>query len=208
MKIKVYNQNKEEVKEIGLPKEIFEIEVNPDLLSQVVLSQQANRRRHIAKVKDRSEVRGGGRKPWRQKGTGRARHGSNRSPIWRGGGVTFGPNPDKVFKKIVPKKMSRKALFMVLSAKVKENCLIVLDKLDFDKPKTKEMAKIINRFFEKKTGLVVLSKMNKNLILSIRNINKVDSVQAKDLNALDLLSSKYIMISENGIKKIKETFLK
>jgi len=208
MKIKVYNQNKEEVKEITLPKEIFEVEVNPDLLHQVVFSQQANRRRHIAKVKDRSEVRGGGRKPWRQKGTGRARHGSNRSPIWRGGGVTFGPNTDKVFKKIVPKKMSRKALFMVLSAKVKDNCLFVLDKLEFDKPKTKEMAEVIEKFFEKKTGLVVLSKMNKNLILSIRNINKVNPVQAKDLNALDLLNSKYIMISENGINKIKETFLK
>jgi large subunit ribosomal protein L4 len=207
MKIKVYNQNKEKVKEIVLPKEIFEIEVNPDLIHQVVLSQQGNRRRKIAKVKDRSEVRGGGKKPWRQKGTGRARHGSNRSPIWKGGGVTFGPNTDKVFKRIIPKKMSRKALFMVLSAKVKEDCIFVLDKLDFTKPNTKAMAEITNKFFEKSSGLVVLSGMNNNLILSTRNINKVDPIQARELNALDLLSYKYVLISEKGIGKIKETFL-
>ncbi len=208
MKTKVYNQKKEEIGETELPKEIFEVEMNPDLLHQVVLSQQSNRRRKIAKVKDRSEKRGGGRKPWRQKGTGRARHGSIRSPLWRGGGVTFGPNTEKVFKKIIPKQMKRKALFMVLSAKAKDNCILVLDKLEFEKPKTKAMAEIINKFFVKSSGLVVFSKMNKNLILSVRNINKVDPVQAKDLTALDLLNYKYLLISEAGIKKIKQTFLK
>lgn len=208
MKIKVFNQKKEEIGETELPKEIFEVEMNPDLVHQVVLSQQSNRRRKIAKVKDRSEKRGGGRKPWRQKGTGRARHGSIRSPLWRGGGVTFGPNPEKVFKKAIPKKMSRKALFMVLSTKAKDKMIFVLDKLEFEKPKTKAMAEIIQRFFSKDSGLVVFSKMNKNLILSVRNINKVDSIQAKDLNALDLLNYKYILISEAGIEKIKKTFLK
>jgi large subunit ribosomal protein L4 len=207
MKIKVFNQNKEAIKEIELPKEIFEIETNSDLIHQVVLVQRANRRQKTAKTKDRSEVRGGGKKPWRQKGTGRARHGSIRSPLWRGGGVTFGPNLEKVFKKRIPRKMRIKALFMVLSAKAKENLFLVLDKLEFEKPKTKKMAEILNKLFLKDgSGLIVLSKMNKNLILSIRNISGVNSIQAKDLNVLDLLSYKYVLISEAGIKKIRETF--
>ena len=209
MKIKVFNQNKEEKGEIELPKEIFEIEVNSDLIYQVVLAQRGNRRQGTAQAKMRGEVRGGGRKPWRQKGTGRARHGSTRSPLWRGGGVTFGPRADKNYKKRIPKKMGRKALFMVLSAKAKENLILVLDKLEFEKPKTKQMAEILNKLFLKQgSGLIALSKIDKNLILSIRNISKTDSIQAKDLNALDLLSYKYLVISEAGIKKIKETFLK
>lgn len=207
MKIKVFNQNKEAVKEIELPREIFEVEVNSDLIHQVVLVQSANRRQKIAKVKDRSEVRGGGKKPWRQKGTGRSRHGSIRSPLWKGGGVTFGPRSEKVLKKRIPKKMRIKALFMVLSAKAKENLVLVLDKLEFKKPKTKKMAEILNKLFLKDgSGLVVLSKMDKNLILSIRNIAGVNPIQAKDLNVLDLLSCKYVLISEAGIKKIRETF--
>jgi len=209
MFVKRYNQKGEVVGETELPKEIFEVPFNSDLVHQVVLVQRTNRRQKIAKTKDRSEVRGGGRKPWRQKGTGRARHGSIRSPLWKGGGVTFGPNLEKVFKRKIPKKMRIKALAMVLSAKAKENLLLVLDKLDFDKPKTKKMAEILNKLFLKDgSGLVVLSKMNKNLILSIRNISGVSSIQAKDLNVLDLLSHKYVLISESGIKKIKQTFLK
>jgi large subunit ribosomal protein L4 len=209
MKVKVFNKNKEEVGEVELVKEIFEIEINSDLIHQVVLAQQGNRRQGTAQAKMRGEVRGGGRKPWRQKGTGRARHGSTRSPLWRGGGVTFGPRGDRDYKKRVPKKMSRKALFMVLSAKAKENLILVLDNLKFEKPKTKQMVEILNKLFLKQgSGLVVLSKIDKNLILSIRNIAKTDSIQAKDLNALDLLSYKYLVISEAGIKKIKETFMK
>lgn len=207
MKVKVFNQNKEAVREIELPKEIFEIEANSDLIHQVVLVQRANRRQKTAKTKDRSEVRGGGKKPWRQKGTGRARHGSIRSPLWKGGGVTFGPNSEKVLKKRIPRKMRIKALFMVLSAKAKENLVLVLDKLEFKKPKTKKMAEILNKLFLKDgSGLIVLSKMDKNLILSIRNISGVSSIQAKDLNVLDLLSYKYVLISEAGVKKIRETF--
>lgn len=207
MKVKLYNQNKEEIGEVELPKKIFEVAMNTDLLHQVVLSQTANRRRHIAKVKERSEKRGGGRKPWRQKGTGRARHGSIRSPLWRGGGVTFGPNTDKVYKKTIPLKIKRKALFMVLSAKAREGMVLVLDSLKFNKPKTKDMAKILNKLFGRDSRLVVLSGMDKNLILSMRNIVKTNSIQAKDLNALDLLTAKHVLISEKGIKKIKDTFL-
>lgn len=209
MKIKVYNQKKEEIEEIELLKEIFEIKLNTDLVHQVVLVQMANQRQGSAKAKTRAEVRGGGRKPWRQKGTGRARVGSIRSPIWRGGGVTFGPIAEKVFKKRIPKKMRRKALFMVLSVKAKENLLLVLDKLEIEKPKTKEMAKVLNKLFLKKgSGLIVLPKINKSIILSVKNIPKTGTIQAKDLNVLDLLSYKYLVMPKEAIKIIKETFLR
>jgi len=213
MKVKLYNQNKEEIGKVELPPEVFAVEVNSDLIHQVVLSQRSNRRQGTAQAKIRSEVRGGGRKPWRQKGTGRARHGSTRSPLWRGGGVTFGPRTDKNYKKIIPLKMKRKALLMVLSAKAKEGMILVIDKLKFDSPadgpKTKKMSIVLNKLFLKEgSGILVLSKMNKNLILSIRNIPKTMSIQAKDLNALDLLNYKYVVISKAGIKKIKDTFVK
>ncbi len=190
-------------------KEIFEIKLNTDLVHQVVLAQTANQRQGSAKVKTRAEKRGGGRKPWRQKGTGRARVGSIRSPIWRGGGVTFGPTTEKVFKKRIPKKMRRKALFMVLSVKAKENLLLVLDKLEIEKPKTKVMAKVLNKLFLKKgSGLIVLPEINKNVILSVKNIPKTGTIQAKDLNVLDLLSYKYLIMPKDAIKIIKETFLR
>jgi len=208
MNTKVYNQKGEEVGEIELPKEIFEIKMNTDLVHQVVLAQMANRRQKSAKAKDRSEVRGGGRKPWRQKGTGRARHGSIRSPLWRGGGVTFGPRIEKIFKKKISKKMRRKSLFMVLSQKVKDNLLLVLDDLKIEKPKTKTMTEILNKLFLKKgSGLIVLSKLDKIIILSSRNIPKAQTIQARDLNVLDLLSFKYVLVSKGAIEVIKETFL-
>lgn len=209
MIVKVLNQKGKEVGEARLPKEIFEVKMNPDLVHQVVLVQMANRRQISAKVKTRAEVRGGGRKPWRQKGTGRARVGSIRSPIWRGGGVTFGPTTEKVFKKKIPKKMRRKALFMVLSAKAKENLLLVLDKLEIEKAKTKAMAEILNKLFLKKgSGLVVLLQKDENIIKATRNIPKTATMQAKDLNVLDLLSYKYLVIPREAIKIIKDTFLK
>lgn len=208
MKVKVYNQKREEIEEIELLKEIFEIKLNTDLVHQVVLVQTANKRQASAKAKTRGEVSGGGRKPWRQKGTGRARVGSIRSPLWRGGGVTFGPIAEKVFKKRIPKKMRRKALFMVLSVKAKENLLLVLDKLEVEKPNTKAMVKVLNKLFLKKgSGLVVLPKMDKSVILSINNIPKTSTIQAKDLNVLDLLSYKYLVITKETIKIIKDTFL-
>lgn len=207
MKTKLYNQNKEEVGDINLPKEIFELEVNSDLVHQVVLSQQSNRRQNTAKAKGRGEVKGGGRKPWRQKGTGRARHGSIRSPLWRGGGVTFGPTTEKNYKRVIPKKIRRKAVLQILSAKAKENVVLVLDKFDIKEIKTKDMAESISKLF-KGSGLIVLPKMDKNIILSTRNIAKVDTIQAKDLNALDLLNYKYVILLKDSIDVIKKTFVK
>ena len=209
MKAIVYNQEGKEVGQALLPKEIFNVSVNPDLVHQVVVSQMANRRQVLAHTKGRGEVRGGGRKPWRQKGTGRARVGSIRSPLWRGGGVTFGPTKERVFKKKIPKKMRRKALFMVLSGKVKNNLLILLDKLKLDQPKAKLMAEIFKKLpCKNESSLIALPELNKNLILAARNIPDIETIQAKDLNALDLLSFKYLIMPKEAIKLVKETFLK
>ena len=214
MKLPVYNQTGEEVGTTLLPKEIFGVEVNPDLVHQVVVSQMANRRRVIAHTKGRGEVRGGGRKPWRQKGTGRARHGSIRSPLWRGGGVTFGPTKERVFKKKIPKKMRRKAFFMVLSGKVKNNLLIVLDELKLEKAKTKFLTKLIENWklkienFKEGSVLITLPDYDKNLILAARNLPEVDTIWARNLNVLDLLTFKYLIMPKESIKVIKETFLK
>ncbi len=212
MKISTYNQQAEKQNSISLPKEIFEISLNSDLIHQVAVSQTANRRKVIAHTKDRGEVSGGGRKPWRQKGTGRARHGSRRSPIWKGGGVAFGPTKERNFKKIIPKKIRRKALFMVLSQKLKDNELIVLNELKIENPKTKEIAEVINRqllIVKGKIGesvLIALPDVNKNVILSARNIPKTTVIFAKDLNVLDLLNHKYLIMPEQSIEIIKTTF--
>jgi len=214
MKIDTYNQDGEKVGQVLLPKEIFEVPINPDLVHQVVICQMANKRKTIAHTKTRAEVSGGGRKPWRQKGSGRARHGSIRSPIWKGGGVTFGPRKEKIFKKKIPKKMRRKALFMVLSAKAKENLLLVLDKLEIKEPKTKLMAKILENLrskiegFKKGSVLIALPKVDKKVILAARNIPKTNTTLAQDLNVLDLLSFKYLILPKESIKVVETTFLR
>jgi len=210
----VYDVSGKEVSSVKLAPEIFNVKMNHNLIYQVATSQMANRRKVIAHTKDRSEVRGGGRKPWRQKGTGRARHGSIRSPLWRGGGVTFGPTTARVFKKEIPKKMRRLAFFMVISAKAKNNFLILLDELKIEKPKTKLMDEIIKNLklkiknFGDGSVLIALPEMDKNLILAMRNLANVETIQAKDLNALDLLSFKYLLMPKETIKVIKETFKK
>jgi len=209
MKINVYNQEGKEIGTTLLPKEIFEAKLNPDLIYQVVVSQMSNRRKVIAHTKDRSEVRGGGKKPWQQKGLGRARHGSIRSPLWRHGGITFGPRKERVFKKKIPKNMKRLALFMVLTAKAKNNLLILLDKLKLEKAKTKQMSEILKKLpFKKESALIALPEYNKNIILAARNLPDVMTLQVKDLNAVDLLSFKYLIMPKEAIKLIKETFLK
>lgn len=191
-----------------LPSEVFGVELNHDLVHQVALSQMANRRQVIANTKGRGEVRGGGKKPWRQKGTGRARHGSTRSPIWRGGGITFGPTKERVFKKKINQKMRRKALLMVLSEKAKNNFLILLDKLEIEKAKTKLMAKILKSLPIKGSRLIALPGMDKKTVLAARNLEGTLIAQAKDLNVLDLLNSKYLLMPKESIKVIKETFVK
>jgi len=209
MLIKTYNQNGEQAGQIKLPSEVFGVKINSDLIYQVAVSQMANRRKIIAHTKGRGEVRGGGRKPWRQKGTGRARAGSIRSPIWRGGGVTFGPTKERVFKKKINKKMKRKALLMVFSGKAKNDLLIVLDSVKMEKPKTKLMAEMIKKLpCAGKNTLFVLAGMDKNVIRAAANLPAIETKQAKDLSALDLLNFKYLLMSKEAIKIIKETFVK
>jgi len=207
MKIPVYSQEGKELNQTLLPKDIFDVKANPDLIHQVAISQMANRRKVIAHTKMRSEVSGGGKKPWRQKGTGRARHGSTRSPIWRHGGIAFGPRKERVFKKKINRKMKRKALFMVLSAKAKNNLLFVLDALDVKEAKTKVMAGIMSKLPLKGSALLALPKFDKNVFQAVKNLPNVSAVEARNLNVLDLLSSKYLIIPRESIKVIKENFL-
>jgi len=185
-----------------LPKEITGMKVNSSLIHQVVVSQMANRRKNIAHTKDRSEKRGGGRKPWRQKGTGRARHGSIRSPLWKGGGVTFGPRKEKNYSKKIPLKMKRKAVLMVLAAKAENDLILFKEALKASK--TKELAELM----PKDNCLIVLGVYDRNLVLASRNIPNLKVMEAKELNALDLLSYKHVVLDKEAVKVIKQTFLK
>lgn len=212
MKIEVYNTKGKKTEDtVNLPKEIFEVPMNTDLVHQVLISQMANKRQISAHTKTRGEVSGSGIKPWRQKGTGRARHGSKRSPIWPGGGIAHGPRNDKVLQREIPKKMRRKALFMVLSEKAKNSDLIVLEPFDFaqGKPKTKEMAMILKNLpFGGKSVLIALPDYDKNIVLSARNIMKTKIDSARNLNVLDLMNTKYLLLTKESIKAIESTFAK
>lgn len=211
MKTIVYNQKGEKVEEMDLPAEIFGVKLNSNLLHQVAVSQMSNKRQSNAHTKGRGDVRGGGKKPWKQKGTGRARHGSRRSPIWIGGGVTFGPINEENYKKVIPKKMKRKAFFMVLSEKFRNKTLIVVDNIKIKEIKTKEMVQILNILFkklklEKAKTFIALPEYNENIIKSVRNIENFRTIQSKDLNILDLLNSKYLIMPQKSIKVLLETF--
>lgn len=207
MNFPLYNQKAENIGTTELPDSIFGVESNKDLLYQVVTSQMANKRQVLAHAKTRTEVRGGGKKPWRQKGTGRARHGSIRSPIWKGGGVTFGPTKERNFKKKVNKKMARKALVVSLSEKARNSNIIVVDNISLNMPKTKEVAEIL-KLFKNKLGnlgslLIVSSLTDKNLYRAAKNIQKVGVVWAKNLNSLMVLSYKNLMILQDAVDTIK-----
>jgi len=209
MKIDVYNQVGEVTGNVTLPKDIFEVEFNADLVHQVSVSLSANKRQVSAHSRTRSEVSGGGKKPWRQKGTGRARHGSIRSPLWKGGGVTHGPRKDRIFEVEIPKKMRRKALFMVLSEKAKNNQLVILDKIELENGKTKEMVKSLAKLpCNNQATLIALSSYDKKVFMASRNIKKTSIEDARNLNVLDLLTYKYLLITKESIKTIENTFAK
>jgi large subunit ribosomal protein L4 len=210
MKIDVYNQKGEKTGTADLPAEIFNVKFNSDLVRQVLAVQLTNARQISAHTKGRGEVRGGGKKPWRQKGTGRARHGSIRSPLWKGGGATFGPTKERNFKLKINKKMKRQALFMVLSSKRKDDELVLVDDLKVAEPKTKLAVSIFNNL---KSGtkknldkgmLVVLAKKDENFIRAARNISYLKTAPADSLNIVDLLSFRYLVMSKEAIGVIKE----
>lgn len=210
----VYNQEGEEVGKVNLPADVFGLEINQDLICQAVNAQRANAREVIAHTKDRSEVSGGGKKPWRQKGTGRARHGSNRSPIWKGGGVTFGPTNERVFTQKINKKMKQKSLLMALSSKVKDEEIILLDKLDLTEAKTKKMAEILNKLKNgakkdiDKGVLIVLPAVDQKIITASRNLPKIKTIQADSLNIYDILNYHYLLMPKKSIKVIQEFYIK
>ena len=215
METKVYNQKGKSVGAYELPARIFEVPANLDVIHRALIAQLSNQRQPVAHTKTRGEVRGGGIKPWRQKGTGRARHGSIRSPIWAGGGVTFGPRSDRSYKIKINKKEKQKALFMVLSSKVKDAEMALVENLSLSEPKTKTMSEVLKAVFSgafkaerlKKT-LIVVSKNDNNAELSARNLPVVKAVKADSLNIYDLLSHKYLIMSQEAAAVIDQTYKK
>ncbi|MDY6826451.1 MAG: 50S ribosomal protein L4 [Bacillota bacterium] len=204
-KISLYNKEGEQVDEIEVQAALFGAPLKKGALHQVVVSQAARRRQGTASSKDRSEVRGGGSKPWPQKGTGRARHGSTRSPIWAGGGVVFGPQP-RDFGTKVPKKMRRAALKTALSDKVNEGKLMVVDDFGVDAPQTKKVVAILDKLKISGGALLVSAAPDNNLNLASRNLPKVKTILARQLNVLDILTYNYLVMSREALQQVEEVF--
>ena len=201
--VDVYNTQREVVGQLELKDDIFAVEVKPHVLHEVVLYQLAKRRAGTAKVKGRSEISGGGKKPWRQKGTGRARAGTNRSPLWRGGGIVHGPQPRSYLMRI-PKKVRRSALKMALTQKLLDQQMTVLDQFQLERIKTKDFAGILNRFELKKT-LVVLGQADVVVERSARNIPNVKVLRYEGLNVYDLLNYHSVLLTQASVGKIEES---
>lgn len=202
-KVALFNQNGSQVGEVELNDAVFGIEPNEHVLFEAIIMQRASLRQGTHKVKGRSEVRGGGRKPWRQKGTGRARQGSIRSPQWRGGGTVFGPVPRSYSYKL-PKKVRRLAIKSALSSKVKENNILVLDALSFDAPKTKDFIAVLKNLSVDKKALVVTDGLNENVVLSARNIPGVTVVEATGVNVLDVVNHDQLIMTKSAVEKVEE----
>ena len=202
--VAVYNMEGKEVGTIELNDAVFGVEVNEHLVHMAVVQQLANNRQGTQKAKTRSEVSGGGRKPWRQKGTGHARQGSTRSPQWTGGGVVFAPTPrDYSFK--MNKKEKRAALKSALTSRVEAKKLIVLDELKFDAIKTKDFANVMNNLKVDK-GLVVIAEKDDNVILSARNLPTVDTTLVGTLNVYDVMKAGTVVLTKDAVAKIEEVY--
>lgn len=203
-KVSVFNMEGKEVEQMELADSVFGVEVNDHLVHMAVLQQLANKRQGTQKAKTRSEVRGGGRKPWRQKGTGHARQGSTRSPQWTGGGVVFAPTPrDYSFK--LNRKEKRAALLSALSSRVQENKLIVVDQLAFDEIKTKKFAELLRNLKVEK-ALVVLGQDDEKAIISARNIPDVKTAQTNSINVYDILKYNTLVVTKEAVKSIEEVY--
>ena len=202
-KVNVLSQTGSSVGEIELNDAIFGIEPNESVLFDAVIAQRASLRQGTHKTKGRSEVSGGGRKPWRQKGTGRARQGSIRSPQWRGGGIVFGPTPRSYAYKL-PKKVRRLALKSALSTKVAETNFVVVDALTLNAPKTKDFVKVLADLSVESKSLIVTADVNENVALSARNIPGVTVLTVEGINILDLVSANKVVITKDAVAKIEE----
>ena len=203
--VAVYNQLGENVGEIELSADIFGVEVNEHVVYEVVKNQLANKRQGTQSAKTRAEVRGGGRKPWRQKGTGRARQGSTRSPQWTGGGVIFAPKP-RDYSYQVPKKIKRMALKSVLTSKVNDEEIIVLDDIKFDDISTKVAKKVLNDVKAAKKALIVIDEENEAVYKSFRNLEGVEVAVANYINVYDVLKYDSFIVTKEAVKKIEEVF--
>jgi large subunit ribosomal protein L4 len=204
--VKVYNLEGKETEELKLDDSVFAMPVNADLIHQVVVAITGNMRTVLAHTKTRGDRAGSGKKPWKQKGTGRARVGSVRTPLWKKGGVAFGPRNDRNFKKKVNKKMNAKAIAMVLSGKIKDKELVIIDKLELKDRKTKEMAKALVNLKIKGKTLIAYSEKEKDQRMASQNIAKVENTLATQLNVLDMLSSKYLVMSKDSIKYLEKKY--
>ncbi len=200
--LNIIDIKKNKVGNLKLPDEVFSYPVKEHLIYEAVINYRANQRRGTASTKTRAKVRGGGRKPWRQKGTGRARAGSIRSPLWRKGGIAFGPKP-RDYSYHIPKKAKRNALKSALAMKFKENKIIIVDKLELEEPKTKKGMEIVKNL-GLHSALFIDTSNNKNLILAVRNIPKMRAVGFEQVNIYDVLMHDQIVFSQNGFKGLME----
>jgi len=214
IKADLYNQKGEKKGSVELKARIFGVKPNADLLKQAYVTQLANARTNIAHTKTRAEVRGGGIKPWRQKGTGRARHGSIRSPLWIGGGVTFGPRNERNFSKSINQKQKQKAIFMALSSKVSDKEIAFVDALDME-GKTKDAVEFLNNMAKKvfkKEGkfsvLVVLPNKDDKIKLAVRNVPNAKVTYANSVNVADILNHRYAVVLEGALEVLDKTFTK
>ncbi|MFY8236585.1 50S ribosomal protein L4 [Clostridium perfringens] len=201
-KVGLFNKEGQQVGDIQLNEQVFGVEVNKYALHQVVVAQLANKRQGTQSAKTRSEVRGGGIKPWRQKGTGRARQGSIRAPQWIKGGVVFAPKP-RDYRMSIPKSIRKVAMTSALTSKVAD--MVVLEDLTFEAPKTKEAVKMLNAFEAKKT-LIITAEVNENVYKSARNIEGVTVMPVNNINVYDLLNCKTLMITKEAVNKIEEVY--
>jgi large subunit ribosomal protein L4 len=217
IKVNIYNQKAEKVSDTKLSEKVFGVATSSDLVHQAMLAQMGNERQVLAHTKTRSEVRGGGRKPWRQKGTGRARAGSSRSPIWIGGGVTFGPTNKRNFSKNINKKMRQKALMMVLSDKLTNEKLAVLDKIEISEFKTKSFAEIVKAFeanvlktkegeSSKRSVLVINDEKDEKVKYSSNNLEGVKVINLNNVNILDLLKYRDLIITAPVAEKLEKQY--
>jgi large subunit ribosomal protein L4 len=200
----LFNKEGQKVGDVELAESVFGVEVNTDAVHQVVVALLANKRQGNQSAKTRAEVSGGGIKPWRQKGTGRARQGSTRSPQWIHGGIVFAPKP-RSYRISVPKSMKRVAMKSALSSKVAENEIIVLESLELEAPKTKEVVKMLGALNAKK-ALIVVAESNENVYKSVRNIEGVSVIPANNLNVYDILKYDNFIVTKDAVSKIEEVY--
>lgn len=205
-KIKVYNLEGKETGEITITDAVFGLKMNDDLVHQVYVTVAANKRQVLSHTKNRGERAGSGVKPWKQKGTGRARVGSVRTPLWRKGGIVFGPTKDKNFKKNINKKMREKAIKIVLSGKLSAGEIIVLDKLELKEKKTREFAKAFKSLKIKGSALVSFGDKEKDMRIFTRNIERVDNILTSQINVFDMLNHKNLILSQESVKYLEDKY--